>query len=170
MIASVNYPWLEAATPAPIAVLQTAAICSFVLIPLSMGVAILRYRLYDIDRLISRTISYFVLTALLVGVYVAIVVGIGAATGRTNSPILIAGATLVVAALFGPARRRIQGLIDRRLYRRRYDAERVLGTFASRLRDELDLDTLSNELGAAASSAVQPATVGVWIQGRRATP
>lgn len=170
MIVSVNYPWLEVGTPAPIAVLQTVAILSFVLIPLSMGVAILRYRLYDIDRLISRTISYFLLTALLVGVYAAIVVGIGAATGRTNSPILIAGATLVVAALFGPARRRIQGLIDRRLYRRRYDAEHVLGTFASRLRDELDLDTLSDELGAAASSAVQPATVGVWIRGRRATP
>jgi hypothetical protein len=165
MIASIPVPWLQSSTPTPILVLQIIPIGCFVLIPLSIGVAILRYRLYDIDRLISRTLAYVLLTALLVGVYAAIVVGLGAATGRTDSPILIAGATLAVAALFRPARRGIQAVIDRRLYRRRYDAEMVLGSFASRLRDEVDLDTLSAELRTAAGRAVQPASVGVWIRG-----
>jgi hypothetical protein len=167
LLASVGQSWNQADTSAPVTVLQNVALASFALIPISIGIAILRYRLYDVDRLISRTLTYFLLTALLVAVYAAVVVGIGTVTGRSNNPLLIAGATLLVAGLFGPARRRIQAVIDRRLYRRRYDAERVLGEFASRLRDELDLDALANELGAAAASAVQPATMGVWIRDRR---
>jgi MFS family permease len=151
-------------------VLDLLALASLLLIPISIGVAILRYRLYDIDRIISRTIAYFLLTAVLVAVYTLIVVGIGTAIGRTNSPALIAGATLVVAALFRPVRRRLQDRIDRRLFRRRYDAERVLGSFASRLRDELDLDALRGELLSAVSQTVQPSTIAVWIRRQEGSP
>jgi MFS family permease len=162
-------PALFGTEPGPwVSVLDTLALASLLLIPISIGVAILRYRLYDIDRIISRTIAYFLLTAVLVAVYAMIVVGIGTATGRSDNPALIAGATLAVAALFRPVRRRLQDRIDRRLYRRRYDAERVLGSFASRLRDELDLDALSVELLAAVSQTVQPARMGVWIRRREA--
>src|SRR5262249_59268511 len=99
------------------------------------------------------------------GVYGGVVVGLGAITGRTGNPVVIAGSTLVVAALFGPARRRIQAVIDRRFFRRRYDAERVLAAFSSRLRDELDLESLSGELRFAVAEAVQPDAVSVWIRG-----
>jgi hypothetical protein len=159
--------WGQNSDPAWLSVLQNASLIAFLLIPISIGVAILRYRLYDIDRIISRTVTYFLLTAVLVGVYALIVVGIGAVTGRGNNPLLIAGATLAVAALFRPARRRLQNLIDRRLYRRRYDAERVLRTFSSLLRDQLDLGALSTELRATVTQAVQPARVSVWIRGAR---
>jgi hypothetical protein len=142
-------------------VVSTVAI-SF--LPVAIGIAVLRYRLWDIDRLINRTIVYLVLTVLLVGVYAGLVVGLGAITGRTGNPVLIAGSTLVVAALFGPARRRIQALIDRRFYRQRYDAERVLSGFSARLRDELELDTLSAEIRSALSGAMQPSTVALWIR------
>ncbi|HXJ64749.1 MAG TPA: hypothetical protein VNN79_13425, partial [Actinomycetota bacterium] len=134
----------EKADPWWLSMLQNLALVAFLLIPISIGVAILRYRLYDIDRIISRTVTYFLLTALLIGVYALIVVGIGTVTGGSDNPVLIAGATLVVAAVFGPARRRLQGGIDRRLYRRRYDAERVLGAFSALLRDQLDLGALSS--------------------------
>ena len=144
------------ADPLWLTIIQNLSLLAFLLIPISIGLAILRYHLYDIDRIISRTVSYFLLTALLVGMYALIVVGIGTLTGRNNNPVLIAGATLLVAALFGPLRRRLQRSIDRRLYRRRYDAERVLGAFASLLRDELDLSALSCELRAAVSQTVQP--------------
>jgi MFS family permease len=157
--------WGRGPDPTWLAALQNLSVIAFLLIPISIGVAILRYRLYDIDRIISRTLSYFLLTALLVGVYALIVVGIGTLTGRSENPVLIAGATLAVAALFGPARRRLQNGIDRRLYRRRYDAERVLGAFASLLRDQLDLGALSTELQATVTQSVQPSRVSVWIRG-----
>ncbi len=163
LVVSFGQSWTKPDTPGWAAVIQTVALASFALIPISIGIGILRYRLWDIDRLISRTIVYFLLTAVLVGVYAAIVVGIGAATGRSDNPVVIAGATLLVAALFGPVRRRIQAVIDRRLYRRRYDAEQVLATFAARLRDELDMDALARELRTATTRAVQPESVGVWI-------
>jgi hypothetical protein len=133
-------------------------------LPVAIGVAVLRYRLWDIDRIINRTLVYAVLTVLLVAVYAGLVVGLGAVTGRTGNPVVIAGSTLVVAALFGPARRRIQALIDRRFYRRRYDAQRVLAAFSTRLRDELDLDALSGVLSGAVVDAVQPSSVSVWIR------
>ena len=170
LLASVAQPWNQTDTAPWASVLQNVAVASFALIPIAIGVAILRYRLYDIDRLISRAVSYTIVTAVLVAVYAAVVVGLGTALGRTENPVLIAGATLLVAGLFGPLRRRVQGAVDRRFNRRRYDAERVLGAFSSRLRDELDLDALALELSTTASSAVQPASVGVWIRTRgRAT-
>jgi hypothetical protein len=156
--------WGRTHDPLWLSTLQNVSVVAFLLIPISIAVAILRYRLYDIDRIISRTVSYFLLTALLVGVYALIVVGIGTLTGRSENPVLIAGATLAVAALFRPARRRLQNAIDHRLYRRRYDAEDVLGSFATLLRDQLDLGALSSELQATVTQAVQPSTVSVWIR------
>jgi hypothetical protein len=116
-------------------------------IPGSIAVAILRYRLYDIDRIINRTIVYSVLTVVLGLVYVAGVVGLGGvvrriAGGNSNS-LVVAASTLTVAALFRPARARVQGLIDRRFYRRRYDAVRTVEGFTARLRDEVALDSLA---------------------------
>jgi hypothetical protein len=115
----------------------------FGLIPVSVAVAVVKYRLYDIDRLINRTLVYGLLTALLVGVY-----------------------TLAVAALFQPARRRVQGLVDRRFNRRRYDATRTVAAFSGRLRDQVDLDTLSAELLAVVDHTVQPATSSLWLRVR----
>jgi len=134
-------------------------------IGVGVGVAVLRYRLYDLGRLVNRTIVYALLTAVLVVLYALLVVGIGAAIGGTSSPVLIAGVTLTVAAAAGPLRRRIQTLIDRRFYRRRYDAERTLAEFGARLRDEVDVDELRGLLRHAAEQTVQPARVAVWIRG-----
>jgi hypothetical protein len=129
-----------------------------------IGVALLRYRLYDLGRIVSRALAYAVVTALLVGVYAAVVVGLGAAFGRTGSPVLIAGATLLVAAMFGPLRRRVQAAVDRRFNRRRYDAERALGEFAATLRDETALEQVRGELLGTVRSTVQPATASLWLR------
>jgi hypothetical protein len=137
----------------------------FGFVAVGVGVAVMRYRLYDIGRVVNRTIVYALLTAVLVGVYAAIVVGIGTAIGRRSSPVLIAGATLVVAALAGPARRGIQSLIDRRFNRRKYDAERTLAEFGTRLRDEVDVEELRRLLGQTADQTLQPERVRVWIRG-----
>jgi len=134
-------------------------------IAVGVGVAVFRYRLYDIGRVVNRTIVYGLLTAVLVGLYAAIVVGIGALVGGTSSPVLIAGATLVVAAAAGPVRRRIQALIDHRFSRRKYDAERTLAEFGARLRDQVDVDELRRLLQSTADRTVQPAQVRVWIRG-----
>jgi hypothetical protein len=134
-------------------------------IAVGVGIAVLRYRLYEIGRLVNRTIVYALLTAVLVALYAVLVVGIGTAIGRTTSPVLIAGATLVVAAAAGPLRRWIQSLIDRRFYRQRYDSERTLAEFGIRLRDEVDVDELRTLLRHAAERTVRPAAVSVWIRG-----
>jgi hypothetical protein len=139
-------------------------------IPASVGIAILKYRLYDIDRIINRTLVYAALTALLVGVYVGAAVGLGALirsiTSQENSSLVIASSTLAVAALFGPARRRIQGFIDRRFYRRKYDAVRTLEDFSTRLREQVDLDSLASELLGVVRETMQPAHVTLWLRSR----
>ena len=135
-----------------------------VALPLSCGIAILKYRLYDIDRVIRRTALYGLLTVILVAIYVALVVGIGSALGRTNDPLLIAGSTLLVAALVRPLRRRIQTFLDRRFSRRRYDAAGILATFSARLRDQVDLDDVRGLLQGAVVDTVRPAQVGIWIK------
>jgi hypothetical protein len=129
-----------------------------------IGVAILRYRLYDIGRILSRVLAYAVVTALLVGVYAAVVIGLGAAFGRNGNPVLIAGGTLLVAALFGPLRRRVQALVDRRFNRRRYDAERTIAAFSAQLRDQLDLEELRVRLTSVVGEAVQPASAVLWLR------
>lgn len=140
-------------------------------LPLSVGVSILRTQLYDIDRLISRTLIYLLLSALLVMTYLALVFGIQfILQGITqNSPVPIVGSTLVVAALFQPLRRVIQNGIDRSFYRRRYNAEQVLATFGATLRNELDLAQLSEQLLAVVQETMQPEQVSLWLcsPGRR---
>jgi hypothetical protein len=143
--------------------------------PVAVGVAVLRYRLYDLDRIISRTVSYALLTVTLAGLYVLGVVGLGAVvrglTGGAGGDLVVAASTLLVAAAFGPARRRIQDLMDRRFNRARYDAERVVATFAHRLREDLDLEHLRGELTRVARSTVHPTHSTVWLvpvaEGRR---
>jgi hypothetical protein len=140
----------------------------FGLIPVSVAVAVFKYRLYDIDRLINRTLVYGLLTALLVGVYAGLVFLFGrlldSATG--DSALAVAASTLTVAALFQPARRRLQALVDRRFNRARYDATRTMERFSGRLRDHVDLDTLATELLGVVDQTVQPTQVSLWLRRR----
>jgi hypothetical protein len=134
-----------------------------VVVPAAIGVAVLRYRLYDIDRLINRTLVYGLLTLLLGAGYAAVALVLGQLAGQDSS-LAVAGATLAVAALFQPARRRIQQVVDRRFNRRRYDAAKTIEAFSARLRDEVDLDTLTGELLAVAAQTVEPTKASLWLR------
>ena len=133
------------------------------LIPAAVGVAIFKYRLYDIDRLISRTLAYAIVTALLVGVYAGLVILAGV-LGFSTPPAVAIG-TLAAAALFSPLRRRVQHAVDKRFNRVRYDAELTAAAFAARLRDALDLDHVRADLQQTVDSAVQPAHNSIWTAG-----
>jgi hypothetical protein len=135
------------------------------LMPLATGAAILRYRLYDLDRIISRTVAYGLLTLVLGGGYAVVVLGLGQLLGRDSS-LVVAAATLCVAALFQPLRRRIQAAVDRRFNRRRYDATRVIDEFGARLREQVDLDALSAELLVVADRTMQPTQASIWLRPR----
>jgi hypothetical protein len=140
-----------------------SAIC-VALLPVATGAAILRYRLYDLDRIISRTLAYGLLTVLLGGGYAAVVLGLGQRLGGRQSSLVVAGATLAVAAVFQPARRRTQGLVDRRFNRRRYDAAETIQAFSERLHQQVDLTTLTAELLAVADRTVEPTMVSLWLR------
>ena len=139
---------------------------SLLLPPIAIGVAILRYRLYDIDRIVSNTIGYGFVTVVLFGLFVVVNLALVSQVSPlvNNEGVAVAGSTLLVAALFNPLRTRVQGAIDRRFHRAHYDAERMVSEFAARLRDELDLPTLATELAAATTDAVQPTSAGLWLR------
>jgi hypothetical protein len=144
-----------------------------VLLLTGLGIGILRYRLWDIDRLVNRTLVYGLLTALLGTVYVGLVLALGQLFGGigTRTPSwAVAGATLAVAALFQPARRRVQATVDRRFSRRRYDAARTVEAFSGRLREEIDLDTLLAELTVVVDQTVQPTVTSLWLRPQAQTP
>jgi hypothetical protein len=135
-------------------------------LPLAIGIAILRYRLYEIDRLVSRTVGWALVTMILGAVFVGVIVGVQAVLAQITSEntIAVAASTLITAALFQPVRRRVQRAVDRRFDRARYDGERVVGSFGERLRDQLDLATLPVEVANVARETVRPTTVGVWLR------
>jgi hypothetical protein len=149
----------------PVSPLVTVPI--LVSMPVAAGVAILRYRLYDIDRIINRTLVYGLVTAVLAGVYAAVVLIFGQVFGGIGDHPpnwVVAGATLAVAALFQPARRRIQAVVDRRFNRRKFDAAKTVEAFSVRLRDEVDLDALTAELLVVVDQTIQPTRASLWLR------
>ncbi|HEX7148730.1 MAG TPA: hypothetical protein VF512_14575, partial [Actinomycetota bacterium] len=143
-------------------VLGSLALC-LALLPLAAGAAILRYRLYDLDRIISRTLAYGLLTVLLGLAYAAVVLGLGRLLPDSSS-LVVAAATLAVAAIFQPVRRRVQTLVDRRFNRRRHDAARTIADFSARLRDQVDLGTLTGELLTVVDQTMQPTKASLWLK------
>jgi hypothetical protein len=160
--------WIRPQIRRPVGiVLGGVAILGVTGLPVTAGLAILRYRLYEIDRIINRTVVYGLLTALLAAVYAGLVLALGQLSGGigTEPPSwAVAGATLAVAALFQPARRRIPQAVDRRFNRRKYDAAKTVEAFSVRLRDQIDLDTLATELQAVVDQTMEPTRVSLWLQ------
>jgi hypothetical protein len=156
LVPDTGLPWLEVVTN-----------FTFGFFFVAIAVAVLRYRLYDIDRLLNRTLVYGLLTAVLAGVYAGVVLVLGQVFGGIGGQPpswVVAGATLAVAALFQPARRRIQTAVDRRFNRRKYNAARTVEAFTIRLRDQVDLDTLSAELLAVVDQTIQPTRASLWLR------
>jgi hypothetical protein len=172
MIGSIVYPqdtWFAPGSPLWLLVLEYAALLSFPVIPTAIGFAVLRYRLYDIDVVINRALVYGSLTATLVLIYFGGVATIQTLfrtlTGQEQQPQLaVVVSTLAIAALFNPLHRRIQSFIDRRFYRRKYDAAKTLEVFAARLRDEIDLEALGSDLVSAVGETMQPEHVTLWLK------
>jgi hypothetical protein len=144
---------------AAVAVLQSLA---FVCLYTAIAVAVLKYRLYDIDRIISRTLAYAIVTGLLVGVYAGLVL-LATRVLSVHTPVAVAGSTLAAAALFSPLRRRVQRVVDRRFNRARYDADKAIAAFTARLQDAVDLDTVRDDLADVVHQTLEPAHVSVWI-------
>jgi hypothetical protein len=144
---------------------QAALIVSrlaIVAFPVSMGVAILKYRLYEIDRIISRTLAYAIVTGLLVGAYAGLVL-LATRVLSFHTPVAVAAATLAVAAVFNPLRRRVQRAVDRRFNRARYDADQMVAAFAARLQDAADLGSVQGDLAAVVQQALEPSHMLMWI-------
>jgi hypothetical protein len=137
-------------------------ILGFAALPLSIGIGILKYRLYDIDRIISRTLGYAIVTGLLVGVYAGLVL-LATQVFTVKSPVAVAASTLAAAALFNPLRHRVQRTVDRRFNRARYDADRTVAAFAARLKDAADLDQVHDDLAGVVRNALEPDHISVWV-------
>jgi hypothetical protein len=135
------------------------------LVPVAIGIAVLRYRLYDIDRVISRTVAYAIVTGLLAGIYAGLVL-LATHVPGVRTPVAVAAATLAAAALFNPVRRRVQHQVDRRFNRARYDAEATVVAFAARLKDAVNLDSVQEDLAGVVEQALAPAHVSVWVSKR----
>ena len=135
------------------------------LVPLAIGIAILRYRLYDIDRIISRTLAYAIVTGVLIGIYAGLVLLATQVLG-IHSAVAVAAATLAAAAMFNPVRRRVQHRVDRRFNRARYNADETVAAFAARLKDAVDLDTVRADLATVVQTALEPTHVRVWTSRR----
>jgi hypothetical protein len=131
-------------------------------IPLACVVAVLKYRLYDLGRIVSRTVTYAIVTGLLVGIYAGLVL-LATEVIQLTSPVAVAGSTLAAAALFGPLRSRVQKRVDHRFNRARYDAERMLAAFAARLTEELDADAVTADLARSVRTALEPAHISIWL-------
>jgi hypothetical protein len=154
----------KSGSPALAAVLYVVFI-GVAALPVSIGVAILKYRLYDIDRIISRTLAYAIVTGLLVGLYAGLVL-LATEVFKFHSTVAVAAATLAAAALFSPLRRRVQRRVDRRFHRARYNADLMVAGFAARLKDTVDLDSVRDELAGVVHQALEPAHLSVWIADR----
>ena len=150
---------LTPGTPARVA--SGALFAAVLAMPAAVGIAVLKYRLYDIDRVISRTLAYAIITALLAGVYAGLVL-LATAVFEVRTPVAVAAATLAAAALFAPVRRRVQHRVDRRFNRARYDAEATVAAFAARLKDAVDLDAVRGDLASVVQAALEPAHISVW--------
>ena len=150
-----SVPWLS----------DVIGVIGFLAVPVSIGVAVLRYRLFDIDRIVSRTLAYAIVTGLLVGVYAGLVLLTTEVFGF-HTPVAVAASTLAAAALFTPVRRRVQRLVDRRFNRARYDAETTVAAFADRLKDAVNLDAARDDLAETVYQALEPAHLSVWVSPR----
>jgi hypothetical protein len=169
MLSSLAYsgPWGGAGTPLWLGLLQQASLVSFTAVPIAVGFAVLKYRLYDIDLIINRTLVYGSLTAVLVALYfggIVLLQRVFVALTGERSTLAVVASTLLIAALFNPLRKRIQGFIDRRFYRRRYDARKTLESFSTKLRNETDLETLNNDLVGVVRETMLPAHVSLWLR------
>ena len=150
-----SVPWLS----------DVIGVIGFLALPVSIGVAVLRYRLFDIDRIVSRTLAYAIVTGLLVGVYAGLVLLTTEVFGF-RTPVAVAASTLAAAALFTPVRRRVQRLVDQRFNRARYDAETTVAAFADRLKDAVNLDAARDDLAKTVHQALEPAHLSVWVSPR----
>jgi hypothetical protein len=169
MVGSLFFPlgWGGAGTPLWLGLLQQAALVSFTAVPIAVGFAVLKYRLYDIDIVINRTLVYGSLTVTLVALYfggIVVLQRIFVTLTGQQSTLAVVASTLLIAALFTPLRRRIQSFIDRRFYRRKYDARKTLEAFSATLRDETDLEALNDDLVGVVRETMQPAHVSVWLR------
>jgi hypothetical protein len=165
LVCGVLSPTLSSSGVAIVSVVGNYAWFGWAALPVSIGVAILRYRLYDIDRIISRTLAYAIVTGLLVGVYAAVVL-LATRVLPLSSSVAVAASTLAAAALFNPLRRRVQRMVDRRFNRARYDADKTVAAFAARLKNAVDLDAVQDDLAGVVHHTLEPAHVSVWTSKR----